>query len=184
MQFIEVLPLPPGAGINRLDHTAYNTDDAEGMRDISSAKAWKTPGKVEKGADGSQLVYRAGPGRQQGGVCRAAQPAEAIHAPEAVGRHIIHIGILVHSRAAEDAFYRDLLGFRPYWFGGMSEDRVDWVSQQTPDSRDWLEYMLNASTVRSPSTTWACSITSPSASLGGCLLQAAREWQSAGWRAQ
>ena len=27
-QFVEVLPLPEGAGINRLDHIAWNTDDA------------------------------------------------------------------------------------------------------------------------------------------------------------
>jgi len=42
----------------------------------------------------------------------------------------------------EDTFYRDLLGFRPYWFGGMIENRIDWVSQQVPDSHDWMEYML------------------------------------------
>jgi len=65
-------------------------------------------------------------------------------APNAIGHHIIHIGILVHSRAVEDTFYRDLLGFRPYWFGGMVEGRLDWVSQQMPDSHDWLEYMLTS----------------------------------------
>jgi catechol 2,3-dioxygenase-like lactoylglutathione lyase family enzyme len=54
------------------------------------------------------------------------------------------MGILAHSREAEDKFYRDLLGFRPYWFGGMKEDKIDWVSQQTPDSHDWLEYMLTS----------------------------------------
>ena len=53
VQFVEVLPLPPGEGINRLAHTAYNTEDAAGLRKFLSAKAWKTPGKVEKGADGS-----------------------------------------------------------------------------------------------------------------------------------
>ena len=35
-----------------------------------------------------------------------------------------------------------LLGFRPYWYGGMKDDRTDWVSQQVPDGHDWLEYML------------------------------------------
>ena len=39
--------------------------------------------------------------------------------------------------------YREILGFRPYWFGGMNRDKVDWVSQQVPDSRDRLEYMLS-----------------------------------------
>jgi catechol 2,3-dioxygenase-like lactoylglutathione lyase family enzyme len=62
--------------------------------------------------------------------------------PTAIGRHIIHMGFLVHSRAVEDLFYRDLLGFRPYWFGGGTDGRIDYVSQQTPDSHDWLEYML------------------------------------------
>ena len=42
-------------------------------------------------------------------------------APNAIGSHIIHVGILVHNRAIEDTFYRDLLGFRPYWYGGMVE---------------------------------------------------------------
>ena len=68
-------------------------------------------------------------------------------APQAIGRHIIHVGFLVHSRSIEDIFYRDLLGFRPYWFGGRQEGEVDWVSQQVPDGHDWLEYML----VRDPS---------------------------------
>jgi catechol 2,3-dioxygenase-like lactoylglutathione lyase family enzyme len=141
-QFIEVLPLPPGQGINRLDHSAYNTDDAEGMRKYLAAKAWKTPAKVDKGADGSRWFTVLDP---EGNKVEFVQPPSgpaAIDAPNLIGRHIIHIGIMVHSRAAEDTFYRDLLGFRPYWFGGMVENRIDWVSQQVPDSHDWLEYML------------------------------------------
>jgi catechol 2,3-dioxygenase-like lactoylglutathione lyase family enzyme len=69
---------------------------------------------------------------------------QEIAAPSVIGHHIMHMGIMVHSRAVEDTFYRDLLGFRPYWFGGMVEGRLDWVSQQTPDSHDWLEYMLTS----------------------------------------
>ena len=52
-QFIEVLPLPADAGINRLDHTAWNTDDAETLRRFLGSKSWKVPYRVEKGADGS-----------------------------------------------------------------------------------------------------------------------------------
>jgi len=141
-QFVEVLPLPPGSGINRLDHTAYNTNDAEGMRKYLSAKAWKTPAKVSKGADGSKWFTVLDPeGNKVQFVEPPNQPQE-ITAPDVIGRHIIHIGIMVHSRAVEDTFYRDLLGFRPYWFGGMVENRIDWISQQTPDSHDWLEYMI------------------------------------------
>jgi len=143
-QFIEVLPLPDGSGINRLDHTAWNTPDAEGLRKFLSAKSWKVPGAVTKGSDGSRWFETKDP---EGNRVEFVQPPEfpkPAGAPNVIGRHIIHVGYLVHNRAAEDTFYRDLLGFRPYWFGGMQDDKVDWVSQQSPDSHDWIEYMMTS----------------------------------------
>ena len=59
-----------------------------------------------------------------------------------IGRRIIHVGMFVRSRENEDKFYRELLGFKPYWYGGMHADHTDWVSQQVPDGHDWLEYMV------------------------------------------
>jgi len=56
--------------------------------------------------------------------------------------HVIHIGMIVHDRALEDGFYRKLLGFRGYWAGGMHPDQPTWISQQVPDGRDWMEYMI------------------------------------------
>ena len=146
-QFIEVLPLPVNAGpggasINRLDHTAWNTVSAEGMRKYLAAKGWTTPAYVEKGADGSRWFAVLDP---EGNKVEFVEPPKhpaAVAAPNAIGHHIIHVGFLVRSRATEDTFYRDLLGFRPYWYGGMEEGKLDWVSQQVPDGHDWLEYML------------------------------------------
>jgi len=40
-------------------------------------------------------------------------------------------------------FYLEVLGFRPYWHGGMKDNQTDWLSLQVPDRSDWLEYMLN-----------------------------------------
>jgi catechol 2,3-dioxygenase-like lactoylglutathione lyase family enzyme len=56
---------------------------------------------------------------------------------------IIHAGFIVHNRAATEHFYKDILGFRPYWHGGMKDDQTDWVSMQVPDGTDWLEFMVN-----------------------------------------
>jgi catechol 2,3-dioxygenase-like lactoylglutathione lyase family enzyme len=143
-QFIEVLPLPADAGVNRLDHTAWNTDDAETLRRFLGSKAWRVPGQVEKGSDGSIWFTTKDP---EGNKVQFVQPPEnpkPLPAPNAIGHHIIHVGYLVHNRAVEDTFYRDLLGFKPYWFGGMVEGKIDWVSQQSPDSHDWLEYMLTS----------------------------------------
>jgi catechol 2,3-dioxygenase-like lactoylglutathione lyase family enzyme len=142
-QFIEVLPLPAHAGINRLDHAAFNTESAEGMRKYLAANGWKTPARVEKGADGSRWFEVRDPEGNKIQLVEPPRHPSAVDAPNAIGHHIIHIGFLVHDRATEDKFYRDLLGFRPYWWGGRN-DKVEWVSQQVPDGHDWLEYMLAA----------------------------------------
>ncbi len=56
---------------------------------------------------------------------------------------MIHAGFVVHDRAAMDKFYKDILGFRLYWHGGMKDGTDDWVDMQVPDGTDWIEYMLN-----------------------------------------
>jgi len=142
-QFIEVLPLPAGQGINRLDHAAWSTEDADGMRKYLAAKGWKTPEHVQRGSDGSRWFEVLDP---EGNRVQFVQPSADIppvNNPSVIGRHIIHVGFLVHDREAEDAFYRDLMGFRPYWWGGRN-GKVEWVSQQVPDGHDWLEYMLGS----------------------------------------
>jgi catechol 2,3-dioxygenase-like lactoylglutathione lyase family enzyme len=56
---------------------------------------------------------------------------------------LIHTGFVVHDRAAEDKFYKDLLGFHVYWHGGRTDEETSWVDMQVPDGTDWIEYMLN-----------------------------------------
>src|SRR5216684_4349156 len=41
------------------------------------------------------------------------------------------------------SFYKNMLGFRLYWQGGMKDDQTDWVDMQVPNGTDWIEYMLN-----------------------------------------
>src|SRR5580698_8099804 len=49
IQFVEVLPLPPGpASINRVEHTAYNTADAEDMRKYLESHGVAVPAPVIK----------------------------------------------------------------------------------------------------------------------------------------
>jgi len=141
-QFIEVLPLPAGsASVNRLDHAAFNTFDADAMRRYLQAHGVEVPSNVTKASDGSQYIEVKDPeGNKVQLVEPPAHPASVSDNP--LSTHIIHIGYLVHDASAEDALYRTLLGFRPYWHGGMKEGVTDWVSQQVPDGTDWLEYML------------------------------------------
>jgi catechol 2,3-dioxygenase-like lactoylglutathione lyase family enzyme len=153
-QYVEVLPLPanagpPSANIVRLDHVAWVTESAEGTRKYLAAKHWKVPAHVQHGAggatwfevrdpEGNKVQFVEAPARRYGFVLVA-------FAPHAIGHHIIHVGYMVHDRALEDTFYRDLLGFRPYWWGGRG-DKVEWVAQQCPDGHDWMEYMMTRGT--------------------------------------
>jgi catechol 2,3-dioxygenase-like lactoylglutathione lyase family enzyme len=56
---------------------------------------------------------------------------------------ILHAGIIVRDRAAEDRFYKDILGFHVYWQGGIKDGETTWVNMQVPYGTDWIEYMLN-----------------------------------------
>ena len=60
-----------------------------------------------------------------------------------ISQRIIHVGIVVKDRAAADRFYKDMLGFKLQWQGGMKDEDIDWVAMRVPDGTDWLEYMLN-----------------------------------------
>lgn len=152
-QFVEVLPLPGDAGVDRLDHLGYLTTNAEGLRRYLGAHGVSVPDKIERGSDGSAWFYVKDPEDNKVEFVQPSAKLLAIkdtaalyHISDAdpIGRRMIHVGMLVRDRAKEDTFYREILGFHPYWHGGMHDDKTDWVSQQVPDGHDWLEYMLTS----------------------------------------
>jgi catechol 2,3-dioxygenase-like lactoylglutathione lyase family enzyme len=139
-QFVEVLPLPADQGASRLAHVAFVTTDAAAMRRWLLAHGARDVSAVASAPGGERRVSARDP---EGNLVQFVQPGRyATTGADAISDHAIHVGFLVRSRAAEDRFYRDILGFRPYWRGAMRDGAVDWVSQQVPDGRDWLEYML------------------------------------------
>jgi catechol 2,3-dioxygenase-like lactoylglutathione lyase family enzyme len=150
-QFIEVLPMPADAGTNRLDHLAYMTKSAEQMRLYLAGHGVTVPDAVKQGSDGSAWFDVQDP---ENNKVEFVQPPAKILATkntaslysltggDPIGRRMIHVGMFVRSQENEDKFYRELLGFHPYWYGGMHADHTDWVSQQVPDGHDWLEYMV------------------------------------------
>lgn len=139
-QFVEVLPLPTGHGISRLAHVAYTTTDAGALRRYLLNHGTKGVTAISTSATGERWFGTRDP---EGNEVHFLQPpAAATATPIAVSGRIIHVGQVVRDRASQDAFYRKVLGFRPYWFGAMKEGAVDWISQQVPNGTDWLEYMM------------------------------------------
>jgi catechol 2,3-dioxygenase-like lactoylglutathione lyase family enzyme len=143
-QWVGYSPAPDAKSTNRLNHAAFRTEDAEGLRKYVGAMGVKTPDSVTKWKDETLSFEVKDP---EGNSIEFVQPAKFERmqgaVSDAVSRRMIHVGFVVHDRAAQDHFYKDILGFRPYWYGGMHPERTDWVALQVPDGSDWLEYMLN-----------------------------------------
>ena len=140
-QFVEVLPLPAGDSINRMAHVAFNTDDAARLRAYFQAGG-VTVTELRRAGDGSQWFDTADPEGNEVQFVETNSKLKIANNPAPISNRVIHIGYMVKNRAAEDRFYKTLLGFRPYWYGAMQPDKLDWVSQQVPDGHDWLEYMM------------------------------------------
>jgi catechol 2,3-dioxygenase-like lactoylglutathione lyase family enzyme len=141
-QFIELLPLPADHTLNRMACVAYTTADAANLLRYLHAHNAEHLSGLHTSTDGTRWFDTQDP---EGNTVQFLQPTHA-HAvaitTHPISSRIIHMGYLVHNRADEDHFYRDLLGFRPYWFGAMQPGHLDWISQQVPDGHDWLEYMM------------------------------------------
>jgi hypothetical protein len=143
-QWIEVVPSKLREGQSYMSAVGFTVGDLDAMKRYLAAKG-------VSGLDGPQ-AGKLGVTDPEGNVVvfvekGASGPEQKLAAEtplssRAPSHHIIHVGMIVHDRAKEDAFWKDILGFRPYWYGTMHPPNVDWVSQQVPDGTDWLEYMM------------------------------------------
>jgi catechol 2,3-dioxygenase-like lactoylglutathione lyase family enzyme len=142
LQSIEVAPLPSPAPASRQAAVGLTTRDVKGMETYLKAHgiAVVVPMKggrfAVKDPEGN-LIYFV-----------QSAPIKGDISPRAPSHRIIHAGFMVRDEAKEQTFFRDLLGFTPYWRGGRTETGPpDWVSQHVPEGTDWIEYMLNAAPV-------------------------------------
>lgn len=150
-QYVELMAAGADAPADRLVEVGFETRDAEALRRYLGEHGVKVPEKLTVAADGSRSFDVLDPEGHQ--ICfeQFAPTAAGGGAPgRAISRHMIHAGFIVRDRAAEDHFYKGLLGFHVYWHGGMKDNETDWVDMQVPNGTDWLEYMLNVEANPSP----------------------------------
>ncbi len=141
-QWVGYSPAPDPKSADRMDHVALITDNITGLRKYLTEQGIKVP-EIKGRSDHALFFVVNDPEGHRIEFVERSQSAAAPPAATAVSRHMIHAGFLVYHREAEDHFFRDILGFRPYWHGGMKDTETDWVAMQVPDGTDWVEYMLN-----------------------------------------
>lgn len=148
-QYIEVFPELKDAKQDRLSHISFETTDAEQLRDYLASKGIKVPERLEPRLDRDLGFDVKDP---DGHTVEFVQyTPNSIHMQAAgkflpegrVSERMIHVGVTVKDRAAADHFYKDILGFKEFWHGGMTDNETDWVDMRVPEGTDWLEYMLN-----------------------------------------
>ena len=130
---------------NLIKDVGFWTDDATALRDYLTANKidfWSPGGRRVKyvsltDPEGRRIYFI-----ETDGVLKDPSNQSAL-SRGGYEHQIIHAGFVVHDRAAEDRFYKDILGFHLYWQGGRKDDETDWVNMQVPDGTDWIEYMLN-----------------------------------------
>jgi len=131
----------PDPSRSLVEMVSFYTDDARAMRQYLASEnlaaseiSGQKPGFTVRDPQGLLIQFIEGRA-----LSREDRPAVA----PARQRRIIHAGFIVRDEKAMHHFYQEILGFRPYWYGGMKDDRADWVSLQVPDGTDWIEFMLN-----------------------------------------
>lgn len=147
-QYIEIFPELKDADEDRLSHICFETTDAQGLRDYLASRGWKVPDTLPHMLDGNHGFEVQDP---DGHTIEFVQYMPgSLHSnnfgkfmPDTrISQHIIHAGFTVRDPAAADRFYKDILGFREFWHGGMTDQKTDWIDMRVPDGTDWIEYML------------------------------------------
>ena len=141
-QWIGYSPAPDSKSADRMDHVALTTDNIAALRKYLTAQGIKVP-QIQGRGDHSLFFVVDDPDGHKIEFVERGKAEAAPQVASAVSRHMIHAGFLIYHREAADHFYRDVLGFRPYWHGGMKDNETDWLALQVPDGTDWIEYMLN-----------------------------------------
>jgi catechol 2,3-dioxygenase-like lactoylglutathione lyase family enzyme len=143
-QWIEVVNLPSPAPPARLAAIAFTTRNAAALEKYLSAHGVQVIEPLKHGQfmvldpEGNHVAFV-----QTGSHKELATNRDGVG--EQTSRRIIHVGFEVKDPAAEDKFYRDLLGFHDYWRGSAKDNgKTDYMSLQVPDGTDWLEYMMNS----------------------------------------
>jgi len=144
LQKLELISSDPAENKNAVEAIGYHVRDANTMREYLLSRGVKCS-EVKRSTAGDKYIEVRDPEDHRIVFVSPGNGTMSTVAISPLSNQIIHTGFVVRDRAAEDAFYKDILGFRLYWHGGMKDDETSWVAMEVPNGTTWLEYMLNIS---------------------------------------
>ena len=141
-QRVELVPRSSSDPRSFLQSVGFNINDVSLMRAYLASKDIESS-EITRSANGLRFIRVEDPEKNNIIFAELSGSDSQVNGLHQVSDRMIHSGFVVSDRSAMDHFYKDILGFRPYWHGGMKDDETSWVSLQVPDGTDWIEYMLN-----------------------------------------
>lgn len=148
-QYFELFTDPPKQD-GHLNHIAFYTDSAEGMREYLAAQGIKVPDKVGKGKIGNLNFTVTDPDHHtvefvQYEPDSQTRREKGKYLPDIrISEHIYHLGIVIGPLVPATNFYHGVLGFNEFWRGSSNGKMLSWVNMRVPDGQDYLEFMLSA----------------------------------------
>ncbi len=147
-QSIEVQPAPTGT-TDFLAYIAFATTDLDSMQRYLVSQKVPIEGEIQTQPDGTRFLWVKDPEGHRlqflqlppRGHLLPVSASASKKPPQPVSQIILHAGFIVHNRAEEDHFFRDILGFVEGWQGGRGH-KLEWIDMRVPDGAQWLEYML------------------------------------------
>ena len=140
-QDVEILKADTPQTGNLLESAGVWTADAEALSSYLQARGLH-PGDLTSHYKGEEQFEISDPEEHHLVFLSTKGIHASLDSNTQASHHMIHTGFVIRDRAAEDKFYKDILGFHVYWHGGMKEGEDNWVDMQVPDGNDWIEYML------------------------------------------
>jgi catechol 2,3-dioxygenase-like lactoylglutathione lyase family enzyme len=146
-QYIELFTDTPKQE-GQLNHIAFYTDSAEGLRAYLASRGVKVPEKVGKGKIGNSNFNITDPDGHTVEIVQYeadswTRGAEGKYLPDTrISTHMAHEGVTIGALDASTKFYGGLLGFQEFWRGSSSGKVLSWVNMRVPDGQDYLEFML------------------------------------------
>jgi catechol 2,3-dioxygenase-like lactoylglutathione lyase family enzyme len=141
-QYVELTPAGSRESGTFLDEVGLTTNDIEKMHGYLSAYGVETTA-IARGSNGLRFFEVEDPEHHRLAFVEPSGADAQVDGLHQVGNRLFHAGFVVKDLAAENSFYRDVLGFRLYWRGGFKDADTDWYEIQVPDGDNWIEYMLN-----------------------------------------
>lgn len=146
-QYIELFAEDPEQD-GHLNHIAFFTESAEGMRNYLATKGIKVPEKVGRGKIGNLNFNITDPDGHTVEIVEYQPDSWTRHEmgkdlpSTRISHDMRHVGVTVRHLDPSIKFYGDILGFQETWRGSSTGKVLSWVNMRVPDGDDYLELML------------------------------------------